>query len=53
MPVQKFRSVEDLGRAPILPTRGEGFERFVRHCARYRVLALVSALATARQRHDL
>ena len=39
MTVQKFRSVEEMGRAPILVQPGEGFERFLRHCARYREIA--------------
>ncbi len=37
--VQRFRSIEDMGAAPVLVPRGEGFERFVRHCARYWRLA--------------
>jgi hypothetical protein len=37
--VQKFRSVEDLDRAAVLPRPGDGFERFARHCARYLALA--------------
>jgi len=37
--VQKFRSAEDMNRAPILVQPGEGFERFLRQCARYREIA--------------
>lgn len=37
--VQKFRSVDQMGTAPILVTPGEGFDRFLRHCARYWALA--------------
>jgi hypothetical protein len=39
MTVQKFRSAEDMNRAPILVRPGDGFERFLRHCARYREIA--------------
>lgn len=39
MTVQRFRSIEDMGAAPVLVPRGQGFERFVRHCARYWRLA--------------
>jgi hypothetical protein len=39
MPVQKFRSIEEMNRAPILGGAGHPFERFLRHCARYRALA--------------
>ena len=35
MPVQRFRSVEDMGAAPVVVPPGEGFERFARHCARF------------------
>ena len=34
MPVQKFRSIEDMNRARLL-TGPADFERFLRHCARY------------------
>jgi len=37
--VQKFRSIEDMEAAPILVERGDSFERFLRHCARYRALS--------------
>jgi hypothetical protein len=33
--VQKFRSVDELAHAAVLPRPGDGFERFARHCARY------------------
>jgi len=42
MPVQKFRSVEEMGEAPLLVTNsvaGKSFARFLRHCARYWALA--------------
>jgi hypothetical protein len=32
--VQRFRSVEDMAKAHVLVTAGDGFERFARHCAR-------------------
>jgi hypothetical protein len=39
VPVQRFRSVEEMDDAPVLAPRGEGFERFARHCARYWAIA--------------
>jgi hypothetical protein len=39
MPVQKFRSIEEMSRAPALVRAEDGFERFVRHCARMLRLA--------------
>ena len=39
MPVQKFRSIEEMNKAP-LPTSGlTDFDRFLRHCARYWAIA--------------
>jgi hypothetical protein len=39
MPVQKFRSIEEMNKAPVLRPSGSesnsNFERFLRHCARY------------------
>ena len=35
MTVQRFRTIEEMAAAPVVPTRGEGFERFARHCARF------------------
>jgi hypothetical protein len=39
MPVQKFRSIEEMNKAPVLKSggseSGSNFERFLRHCARY------------------
>jgi hypothetical protein len=37
VPVQKFRSIEEMNRAPVV--REPDFERFLRHCARYRLIA--------------
>jgi hypothetical protein len=37
--VQKFRSVEDMEAAPVLTGVENSFERFLRHCARYRVVS--------------
>ena len=37
--VQRFRSVEDMAKAPVLVAAGDGFERFARHCARLFALA--------------
>jgi len=33
--VQKFRSIEEMEAAPVRAKEGDGFERFLRHCARY------------------
>ena len=38
MPVEKYRSGEEMNAAPVRAAPGDGFERFVRHCARYRAL---------------
>ena len=35
MPVQKFRSAEEMNAAPVRAVAGNSFDRFVRHCARY------------------
>lgn len=35
MPVQKFRSVEEMNAAPLRASAHADFERFLRHCARY------------------
>jgi hypothetical protein len=37
--VQRFRSVEAMNEAPVATALGDGFERFVRHCARYWAVA--------------
>ena len=39
MPVQRFRSVEEMDSAPVVVPPGEGFDRFARHCARYWIIA--------------
>jgi hypothetical protein len=39
MPVRKFRSIEEMTEAPVLVRSEDGFERFVRHCARMLQLA--------------
>lgn len=39
MPLQKFRSGEEMNSAVVLARPGDGFERFARHCARYWKLA--------------
>ncbi len=38
MPVERFRSIEDMNAAPIRGVEQSAFERFVRHCARYRLI---------------
>ena len=35
MGVQKFRSIEEMEAAPVVIKAEDGFERFLRHCARY------------------
>ena len=39
MPVQKFRSAEEMQAAPPATGAAMPFERFLRHCARYRRLS--------------
>ena len=39
MPVQKFRSIEDMNRAPAPRPPTPDVERFLRHCARYWAIA--------------
>lgn len=39
MVVEKYRSGEEMNAAPVKASRGEGFDRFLRHCARYWTLA--------------
>ena len=38
MPVERYRSGEELNAAPIRAGRGDPFERFVRLCRRYWIL---------------
>ena len=39
MRVQKFRTVEQMAAAPVVVPSGEGFDRFLRHCARFWAIA--------------
>jgi hypothetical protein len=39
MPVQKFRSIEEMNQAPVPTDRRADFEQFLRHCARYWAMA--------------
>lgn len=39
MPVQKFRSVDEMNAAPVRAASGSAFDRFLRHCARYRTIS--------------
>ena len=39
MAVERYRSGEEMNAAPVKASLGEGFARFLRHCARYWVLA--------------
>ena len=36
MVVQRFRTIEEMNAAPVRRGSPEGFERFIRHCARFR-----------------
>lgn len=37
--VQRFRSIEDMNASPVLTATEGAFERFLRHCARYWIIA--------------
>ena len=39
MRVQKFRSIEEMNKAPLPERPGSNFERFLRHCARWWAIA--------------
>jgi hypothetical protein len=39
MPVQKFRTLEEMNNAPVRESGCQDFERFLRHCARYWAIA--------------
>ena len=39
VPVQKFRSIEEMNQAPVPTDRCADFEQFLRHCARYWAMA--------------
>lgn len=39
VPVQKFRSAEEMQGAPVQTMPADAFDRFVRHCARYRAIS--------------
>lgn len=39
MAVEKYHSAEEMNAAPAAAPRGDGFDRFIRHCARYWKLA--------------
>lgn len=39
MPVQKFRTLAEMNAAPVLTAQGSSFDRFLRHCARYRAIS--------------
>ena len=39
MTVERFRSIEEMPAALARRRSSDGFERFLRHCARYRALA--------------
>ncbi len=39
MPVERFRSIEEMNAAPIRSGAGNALDRFIRHCARHRKIA--------------
>jgi hypothetical protein len=39
MPVERYRSGEEMNAAPIRVVDGDAFERFIRHCERFRRLS--------------
>jgi len=39
MAVERFRSIEEMNAAPVRRGSPDGFERFIRHCARFRPAA--------------
>jgi hypothetical protein len=39
MPVQKFRSAEEMNATPVAGAPASDFERFLRHCARFRLIS--------------
>ena len=39
MAVEKYHSGEEMNAAPVTVSLGNGFDRFLRHCARYWTLA--------------
>ena len=39
MPVERYRSVDEMSRAPVRVSQDSDVERFFRHCARYWTLA--------------
>lgn len=39
MPVQKFRSIEEMNRAPVRSPETATVDRFLRHCARFWAIA--------------
>lgn len=38
MAVERFRSIEEMNAARVRTGSDDGFERFIRHCARYRTM---------------
>lgn len=39
MPIEKFRTIGEMNAARVLTSDEQAFERFLRHCARYRAIA--------------
>ncbi len=38
MPVEKFRSIEEMSAAPVRDGKRNAFDRFVDHCAHYQLI---------------
>jgi hypothetical protein len=39
MAIERFRSIEEMNAARVRTGSDDGFDRFIRHCARYRSMA--------------
>jgi len=39
MTVEKFHSIEEMNAAPVRLREQNAFDRFIRHCARYRIIS--------------
>jgi hypothetical protein len=39
MPVRKFRSAEEMNATPVAGASTSDFDRFLRHCARFRMIS--------------
>ena len=39
MGVERFHSIDEMNEAPVRARPGDAFDRFIRHCARFRAMA--------------